>query len=332
MPRPQPGLFRTKPVPIRVARDPLQLVRCGLRHRLAAANFCTKQLTASQSCTLHHVAMPRITLTLEAELLDHLVQHKPKRQSLSAFCADLIEQQSLGLDSASRLPAYRVGAGTQGIPGLPTSAVQVAGLNRPTTIDAANDLSTDKAVEDCDLENFDQALEPKKKGFLGIRKNDEADQLVSELLVTPRERGTNPKAKGTNPRAMGTNPRALETNPRAKRDPYSRRTLNPDLVPADLLDCQQLLPEFWATKKGTRSERVWNRVCNKLREWSPDQRREALERAIASGWGDVFEPPAARASSPQFGGGSAVPKTPQQLIVESVIRKHQEAEARRAAV
>ena len=58
--------------------------------------------------------MPRITLTLEADLLDLLQRYKPKRQALSAFCADLIEQQTLGLDSASNLPAYRVGAGNTG--------------------------------------------------------------------------------------------------------------------------------------------------------------------------------------------------------------------------
>ena len=58
--------------------------------------------------------MPRITLTLEADLLDLLQRYKPKRQALSAFCADLIEQQTLGLDSASKLPAYRVGAGNTG--------------------------------------------------------------------------------------------------------------------------------------------------------------------------------------------------------------------------
>lgn len=55
--------------------------------------------------------MPRITLTLEPELLERLALYKPKRQSLSAFCADLIEQNLLGLDRASKLPAYRVGAG-----------------------------------------------------------------------------------------------------------------------------------------------------------------------------------------------------------------------------
>ena len=58
--------------------------------------------------------MPRITLTVEADLLDLLQRHKPKRQALSAFCADLLEIQTLGLDSASNLPAYRVGAGNTG--------------------------------------------------------------------------------------------------------------------------------------------------------------------------------------------------------------------------
>jgi hypothetical protein len=75
-------------------------------------------------------------------------------------------------------------------------------------------------------------------------------------------------------------------------DLFARRQLDPSLIPSELLDCQQLLPEFWAVKKGTRSQQVFNRVCNKLRQWDSEQRREALERAIASGWGDVFEPPA----------------------------------------
>lgn len=81
-----------------------------------------------------------------------------------------------------------------------------------------------------------------------------------------------------------------KTRARETQNLFGSRVISPDLVPADLLDCQQLLPEFWASKKGTRSEGVWNRVCGKLRTWTPTQRREALERAIASGWGDVFEP------------------------------------------
>ena len=75
-----------------------------------------------------------------------------------------------------------------------------------------------------------------------------------------------------------------------EKDPFRFKKLDPDVIPCDLLDCQQLLPEFWSVKKGVRSEQVFNRICNKLRPWSPEQRRQALESAINNGWGDVFEP------------------------------------------
>ena len=82
----------------------------------------------------------------------------------------------------------------------------------------------------------------------------------------------------------------IKATTKKPKDVFSARAISPDLIPADLLDCQQLLPEWWTVKKGVRSEGVWNRVCGKLRGWTPEQRRDALERAIANGWGDVFEP------------------------------------------
>ena len=83
---------------------------------------------------------------------------------------------------------------------------------------------------------------------------------------------------------------AKKTKPKKEKDAFSARVVSPDLIPADLLDCQQLLPEWWTVKKGVRSEGVWNRVCGKLRGWTPEDRRRALEASIANGWGDVFEP------------------------------------------
>jgi hypothetical protein len=80
-----------------------------------------------------------------------------------------------------------------------------------------------------------------------------------------------------------------EPEPKPK-DPIAAKKLPVARIPSDLLDCQDLLPEFWACKKGRRSERVFNRVCAKLRTWTPEGRRESLEAAIASGWGDVFPP------------------------------------------
>jgi hypothetical protein len=75
------------------------------------------------------------------------------------------------------------------------------------------------------------------------------------------------------------------------KDPFAAKKLPLDRIPPDMLDCQDLLPEFWAGKKGARSERVFNRVCAKLRPCSPEVRHEALSTAIASKWGDVFPRP-----------------------------------------
>lgn len=82
----------------------------------------------------------------------------------------------------------------------------------------------------------------------------------------------------------------------AKPDPFRLKQLPLDAVPLELLDCADLLTEFWAVKKGTRSTPVFNRVCRKLLAWTASERQEALERAISSGWGDVFQPQAQAAS------------------------------------
>ena len=75
-----------------------------------------------------------------------------------------------------------------------------------------------------------------------------------------------------------------------EKDAYAKKTLGDELIPNDLLDCDQLLREFWSVKKGVRSERVFHRVINKLREWTPAVRRSALEAAANAGWPDIYEP------------------------------------------
>lgn len=170
--------------------------------------------------------MPRINLTVQPELYDYILKHKPKALTVPAFCSLLIEQSaSETLDSLITL-------------GEPSAA--------------------------------------------GSPSNSKSSSKEEDLSLTPNKTKTRVRVR--------------------EADPYKTKAISADLVPADLLDCQQLLPEWWAVKKGVRSEGVWKRVCGKLRGWTPEQRREALERAIASGWGDVFEPPAARANSGQPSG------------------------------
>ena len=132
--------------------------------------------------------------------------------------------------------------------------------------------------------------------------------VVRDLIDSARLGVDNPLTLGLAKRSDGASPSSssieettsievTKTKTRAKpKDPFSGRQLPENAIPDDLLDCQQLLREFWAGKKGGRTDSIFNRVCNKLRTWPPEMRREALERAINSGWGDVYEPAPSKAT------------------------------------
>jgi hypothetical protein len=121
---------------------------------------------------------------------------------------------------------------------------------------------------------------------------------------TPTPKGeTTPTPKGaTNKNPVKENPVSITQKAQApKKDPNRLKTLPTSSVPPDLADCSELIVEFWAVKKGTRSSQVLKRICNKLRNMTPQHRQEALERAIASGWGDVFAPKKQTPYSPAQG-------------------------------
>ena len=92
------------------------------------------------------------------------------------------------------------------------------------------------------------------------------------------------------PSTSNTSNKTISSN-KKKKDAYASKHLPESIqVPDAIIDCDQLLREYWAAKKGTRSESVWNRICNKLATWTPDDRRKALEAAISGGWANVYEP------------------------------------------
>jgi hypothetical protein len=68
------------------------------------------------------------------------------------------------------------------------------------------------------------------------------------------------------------------------------KKLDPEVIPAELEDCAEQILEFWAVKKGNRSEQTATRLFNKLRVMSPDDRVKALHAATDSGWASVFPP------------------------------------------
>jgi len=132
-----------------------------------------------------------------------------------------------------------------------------------------------------------------RKGFVCLLL-DKALDGADTLGLAKRSEQASPSSSSIE---ETTSIEVTKTKTRAKpKDPFSGRQLPENAIPDDLLDCQQLLREFWAGKKGGRTGSIFNRVCRKLRTWPPEMRREALERAINSGWGDVYEPAISKAT------------------------------------
>ena len=75
-------------------------------------------------------------------------------------------------------------------------------------------------------------------------------------------------------------------------DPFTYPTINGRLIPDDLKEYSQLILEWWPIrhkKKATCSRKVAERIFDKLRTFTPKDRKIALERAISGGWMDIWE-------------------------------------------
>ena len=75
-------------------------------------------------------------------------------------------------------------------------------------------------------------------------------------------------------------------------DPFANPVINGRLIPDDLKDLSQLICEWWPIrhkKKATCSTKVAERIFDKLRTFTPKERKAALEGAIAGGWMNIYE-------------------------------------------
>ena len=159
-----------------------------------------------------------------------------------------------------------------------------------------------------------QTPRPGRTSVFFVRMHRDEEPLPQKGV--PPKGGTTPTPKGgTTPTPKGaTNKNPVNKNPvsitqkgasaeNGNKDPNRLKKLPASSVPGDLSGCGDLLIEFWSVKKGVRSTPVLNRICKKLRQWSLQDRRTALEAAITSGWGDVFPP---KKQSPYSGSQSTV--------------------------
>lgn len=78
--------------------------------------------------------------------------------------------------------------------------------------------------------------------------------------------------------------------PAKPKDRFASKVLPADVIPDDLLDCQQLLPEWWSVKAKGRTEVAFTRACAFLRKYAPDERQLVLETAIMGGHQGLYPP------------------------------------------
>ena len=74
-------------------------------------------------------------------------------------------------------------------------------------------------------------------------------------------------------------------------DFFNTPSFPPQFVPDDLKEYSDLLIEWWAVRyknKGTCTKSVSERIFKKLRSFPTQDRKQALENAIAGGWKDLF--------------------------------------------
>ena len=88
---------------------------------------------------------------------------------------------------------------------------------------------------------------------------------------------------------------AAKRKPKAITDgsaPFASSVISVNMIPGDLKEYADLIVEWWAIRhrnKATRSTSVSERIFKKLRTFPPQGKKNALEKAIAGGWKDIYE-------------------------------------------
>ena len=119
-------------------------------------------------------------------------------------------------------------------------------------------------------------LDPDLIEWLDQNRDEETSRSAYLRILIRKDMKTKSRRK---------NPPVLST------DVFSSPTITADLIPDDLKDYSELLVEWWSIRyknKGTCSTSVANRIFKKLRSFPTQDRKQALENAIAGGWKDLF--------------------------------------------
>ena len=121
-------------------------------------------------------------------------------------------------------------------------------------------------------------LEPDLYEYLDEARGEELSVPQYIRLILKQKKKSSAKRK----------PKALTNG----SDPFSSAVISVNMIPGDLKEYADLIVEWWAVryrKKATCSTKVAERIFDKLRTFTPRDRKKALEGAIAGGWMNIYE-------------------------------------------
>ena len=121
-------------------------------------------------------------------------------------------------------------------------------------------------------------LEPDLYEYLDEARGEELSVPQYIRLILKQKKKSSAKRK----------PKALSNG----SDPFSSAVISVNMIPGDLKEYADLIVEWWAVRhqnKATCSTSVSNRIFDKLRKFTPQAKKIALEKAIAGGWKDIYE-------------------------------------------
>ena len=121
-------------------------------------------------------------------------------------------------------------------------------------------------------------LEPDLYEFCDEARGEELSVPQYIRLILKQKKKSSAKRK----------PKALKEN----TDPFASPNITSEMIPDNLKGYADLIIEWWAIrykKKATCSTKVAERIFKKLRTFTPQVKKIALEKAIAGGWKDIYE-------------------------------------------
>ena len=121
-------------------------------------------------------------------------------------------------------------------------------------------------------------LEPDLYEYLDEARGEELSVPQYIRLILKQKKKSSAKRK----------PKALTNG----SDPFASSIISPNMIPGDLKQYADLIVEWWAVRhrnKATCSTSVSERIFKKLRTFTPQGKKNALEKAIAGGWKDIYE-------------------------------------------